>query len=165
MTEFPNDGLCHETSGFLFSHRCDRFSVQNCVRCQKPLCQEHGSPVDDGIACTSCVKREMAAEQRNPQRDPQRDPVGTSRRPYYDDPYYYGPHWYPGYSVFPRHRTYRDSTSGDSTPGESPAPLSVTGGDFDVPESPNDPHDFTEGDAESLRNEEDGSFETEMGES
>lgn len=156
----PGDGMCQETSGFLFSHQCDRFAVQPCVRCGKWVCGDHNHEGPDGAICTTCAKREpppaadpQAAEQLPPgdPSDPQRRAAAArgAARPYRDDPYFYGPYWYPGYGYYGGSR-YRSSRTSD-TSGTSGAG--------------NDPHDFTEGDAGSLRQEEDGSFETDLGES
>ncbi|MFN0055470.1 MAG: hypothetical protein ACKV0T_25265 [Planctomycetales bacterium] len=164
MTDYPNDGMCHETSGFLFSHRCDRFAVQACDRCSKPLCQDHAHPLEEGMVCTTCVRTAGPSETRNDRDDDipdgdsgEQEVTGTSgSKPaparsrsttYYDDPYFYGPTWYPGYGGYRR----RSSTTAADQSGAG-------GGDFD-------PDDFTEGDAESLRMEGDGSFEADMGES
>ena len=153
-SNFPDDGLCHETSGFLFNHRCDRFSVTRCIGCEKPLCDDHQHDVDEGILCTSCLKRRIR------QRDDD-DRTGTSSTDSrYDDhydnsPYFYSTRHYPNYGsgrhsqVDPSHS---DATSGD-----------LIGGDFSDAKSPHDPMDFTEGDAESFRLEGDGQFESDMG--
>jgi hypothetical protein len=158
----PDKGMCLETSGFLFSHRCDRFAVQMCMYCGKPLCESHGHPGAEGVACTTCVKQrpkdDPEAEKRDrPATDDDADDsdadstsdddTSTSD---YDAPYFYGQRWYPGYGSSRRRSSYRASQSDD---------YPVAAG------SENDPDDFTEGDAESLQNEGDGDFESEMGES
>lgn len=165
MTNISNDGLCNETSGFLFSHRCDRLAVKNCFHCGKPVCQDHAHPITEGTACTTCLKNESspdpAAEEvagSTPPGTPVTTTGNTNRsRPYYDDPYFYGSNYYPGYGygygygsgygyygrTRSRRKTEEDTTASDA----------------------HDPNDFTEGDAESLRNEGDEAFESEMGES
>ncbi len=144
MSQTAKDGMCEETTGVLFSHRCDRFSVQTCARCDKALCQDHGHPAADGIACTSCLKRERQGVRQD-ETDSR-----TRRNDYYDDPYFYGPRWYPGYGRQRRHDSADDSPSSGSGDADAVA---------------HDPNDFTEGDATSLRVEGDSAFETDMGES
>lgn len=177
MTNYPNDGLCHETSGFLFSHRCDHIAVKECVRCGKVICQDHAHSIADGLACTTCLKQEA---QTQPPMQPQgapgavpgttpgippvvNSPTGYRSRPYYDDPYFYGSHWYPGYGFgfgyglgyYGGRHSSRSSTSDTASSASDPA--SAAAG--------HDPNDFTEGDAENLKNEGDEAFESEMGES
>lgn len=167
----PGDGMCQETTGFLFSHQCDRFAVQACVRCGKWVCNDHNHEGADGAVCTTCAKLEP---QQPPPDDPAAEPqtpggaatapqsrVAPSRSTgyYRDDPYFYGSYWYPGYGYhgYGYHRSYADTTHNDpSTPARDPGTASGSG---------HDPHDFTEGDAESLKQEGDEPFEAEMGES
>lgn len=157
-TSYPNDGMCHETSGFLFSHRCDRLALNPCVRCGKPVCADHGHVGPDGTVCTTCLKREPAAQpQAEPGPAAQTVQGSTSRpytRAYYDDPYFYAPYWYTGYSYGHGRHSAR-STSQPTRTSETPG----------ATDSGTDPNDFTEGDSESLRNEGDEAFESEMGES
>ncbi len=77
------DGICEETSGFLFSHPCDRPAVGNCFECGRAVCQAHTASQYDGVLCTSCAKQHYREEKRR----------------YFDkhDPYYYPTHHYPGY--------------------------------------------------------------------
>ena len=172
MTNYPNDGLCQETSGFLFSHRCDRIAVKECVRCKKAICQDHGHSIPDGLACTTCLKSEAQTQQQQPPVVPgavpgaapgapigATTPTGYRSRPYYDDPYFYGSHWYPGYGYGYGygfgHGYYHGG--GHSSPSHASDPASAA--------AKHDPNDFTEGDAASLRKEGDEAFESEMGES
>jgi hypothetical protein len=145
---YVNDGLCQETSGFLFSHRCDRTACDRCSRCQKPLCSDHAHETAEGVLCTTCLKQQAKAAR-------QQDPTGTRtiyHDHYYHDPYFYGPRYYPGYGAYyssshPSHSSFdsfSDSSGGDFAPSHDPA-------------------DFTEGDAANLQREEDADFETDMG--
>ncbi len=149
-----DDGMCHETSGFLFSHKCDRFSVQKCGLCQKPVCEDHGHQTPEGIVCTVCLKKK-AADERLAKTD-----TDTTHHSYHDhyssDPYFYGPRYYPGYGV---HSTVRRSETTTSSVDSD----NTSGGDFPSDGASPDPADFTEGDAESVRQEEDADFETDMG--
>ena len=162
-TSNPDDGMCHETSGFLFSHPCDRFSIQQCIRCQKPICENHGHATPEGVVCTTCLKKQKQAEkQANP--DDQSPTVSSYGHTYYgDDPYFYSYHYYPGYGHTVFHQTSDPSTA--TTPA-TPSPDMISGADFDDDDNrnqPHDPDDFTEGDAESLQREEDADFESDMG--
>jgi len=152
MTHVPDQGMCQETSGFLFSHRCGRFAVQACMYCGKALCEAHAHPGAEGVACTSCMKQrpkdESEADKSNrPARDDDSDDDNDS---WDDSPYSYGERWYPGYGSSGRRTSGSSARARDNVAGGA--------GDFD-------PNDFTEGDAESLRTEGDEAFETEMGES
>lgn len=144
----PNDGMCHETSGFLFSHPCDRFSTDDCLRCKKPLCDEHSHHIEEGVVCTTCLKKDARLlRQDRTVREYYHDHY------YYDDPYFYSDRYYRGYG------TPSSSRRISSPPPTAPGTGSGSFGD----DSTNDPDDFTEGDAASLQREEDADFETDMG--
>ena len=126
---------CNETSGFLFSHKCDQLPVAHCDLCQKPVCAEHvhmfGS--SDRI-CTSCAKkRDRGLRGGTSKSSSSRDRTDDD---YYDQPYFYGGHYFG--------TSYYDSYN--------------RGGR-------NDPNDFTEADASSLSDEMDDDFENDMSES
>lgn len=159
----PADGMCQETSGFLFSHKCDRFSVSKCARCGKPLCDDHAhSGPDAVIACTSCVKQEAKAARQANQADQTNTQHYYHEHYYYNDPYFYGPRYYPGYSEH-----HRSSSTSNTSPASASDAIANEGtgggGDFSTDAPAHDPMDFTEGDAESTRREEDADFETDMG--
>jgi hypothetical protein len=93
---------------------------------------------------------------------PRRD--RTYYDPYYDDPFFYREHYY--------HEPSTGSTTHsvvpiptESHPIDAPAEDGTFSGgaDFASDDSTHDPADFTEGDAESVRNEGDDHFETDMG--
>ncbi len=161
---YADDGQCHETAGFLFSHRCDRLSFVRCSRCGKPICDRHSHELGDAIACTACVKADPMAGALPPGTDPGTVPPGTvppgaippgtvrgtRYSSYYDDPYFYSYHYYPGYYSYHEHSSYRDTS-------HDPSPVAGT-------TSP-DPNDFTAGDSASVRQEGDEAFETSTGES
>ena len=75
--------ICNEKSGFLFSHACDRLPVQNCNRCQKPICQEHAHTHESGMVCTTCARKLDDRYERRGNRHRYYDG-------YYGDPYFYG---------------------------------------------------------------------------
>ncbi|NNB85783.1 hypothetical protein HI113_13735 [Corallococcus exiguus] len=125
---FASAEQCLETSGFLFSHPCERGATTQCMRCQKPICLMHMRTLDGGEAvCVACAR---AADNG----DENRDPSDTSHD---DDPSYY----YEDYGYYGRD-AWRGS--GSSSSGS-------------------DPNDFTEADGESVRREDDASFEEDMG--
>ena len=159
----PDDGMCQETSGFLFSHPCDRFATQQCFRCQKPICEDHGQETPEGVVCTTCLKKQKQAESQA-NRDDRTTTTSDYGHTYYgSDPYFYGDRYYPGYG----HRA--SHTHSDQTPSPIPAsqsPDMISGADFDDDvdkREAHDPADFTEGDAGSLQREEDADFESDMG--
>lgn len=180
MSDWPQDGLCQESSGFLFRHRCDRFSQSVCGRCGRPVCHDHGHLLSDGVACTSCVKRAPATTARTP-RDSNGSSNGSSNAgdvddairgrpinesntgPVLDDPFFQGPRWYSGFGFY-RGGVSRPSTS---MPFQEPTQDGERTAERD--DSPSttdyDPDDFTEGDAESFAEEGDDAFEADMGES
>jgi hypothetical protein len=124
---FPSAEQCLETSGFLFSHPCERGSASLCARCQKPICALHTRMLEDGTVCVSCAR---SSDNGDENRDRDNDSSYAEDDPsyYYDDYGYYG----------------RDAwgSSGSSS---------------------RDSNDFTEADGESLRREDDGAFEEDLG--
>ena len=132
-----NEGVCNETTGFLFKHRCNQESKNHCDACNKPICPDHERRLEELLLCVSCNRAES---QRR----------GLKNRPmsgYDDDPYYYGNRYYSGYGYhgYGHHTHFRDRD--DTTRHQI------------------DPHDLNAGDAHSLKNENDEDFETDMGES
>ncbi|RKH45482.1 hypothetical protein D7X96_13910 [Corallococcus interemptor] len=121
---------CQETSGFLFSHPCERGSTTQCMRCQRAICLLHMRTLDG--AETVCVTCARAADNG----DENRDPSDTSDE---DDPSYY----YEDYGYYGRD-AWRGSGASSSSSG-------------------NDRNDFTEADGESVRREDDASFEEDLG--
>lgn len=67
---------CADTSGFLFSHPCDRLATGQCATCGKPICIEHTRLTETGPRCVTCLRDEQV--DREP-RDRDRD-TGTSDR-------------------------------------------------------------------------------------
>ncbi len=130
------EGVCNETTGFLFKHQCDRYPQKRCEACNKPICPDHERPLDGMILCVACNRAET--RRRGLKVRPQRG--------YDDDPYFYGGTYYPGYGYYgPRHHTQFHAH--DASGGQA------------------DPNDLNAGDAESLKHEDDEDFETDMGES
>ncbi len=163
-TTKPDDGMCHETSGFLFSHPCDRFSVQQCRQCQKPICEDHGHDTPEGVVCTTCLKKQKQAQRQTSRDDQTTTPSDYGHTTYGNDPYFYRDHYYPGYG-----HTVVPANAGSTPPPipVTPTPDMISGTDFDDAvddkRQSHDPADFTEGDAESLQREEDADFESDMG--
>jgi hypothetical protein len=50
---------CGDTSGFLFSHPCDRLATGQCATCGKPICIEHTRLTATGPRCVSCLRDEQ----------------------------------------------------------------------------------------------------------
>ncbi|MFB1483393.1 hypothetical protein [Corallococcus sp. RDP092CA] len=127
---FASAEQCLETSGFLFSHPCERGASTQCMRCQKPICALHARALDgEEVVCVTCAR---AADNG----DENRDASGSEDDE--DDPSYY----YEDYGYYGR----------DAWRGSGPA--SSSGPDRD---------DFTEADGESVRREDDASFEEDLG--
>ncbi len=130
------EGVCNETTGFLFRHRCDRYPEKRCEACNNPICPEHERPLDGMILCVTCNQAE--SKRRGLKARP--------RRGYDDDTYFYGGGYYPGYGHYygssPSHIPWHGGASGHF-----------------------DPNDLNAGDAESLKSEGDEDFETDMSES
>jgi hypothetical protein len=131
------EGMCNETTGFLFRHQCNQNPLTRCQTCDKPICEEHERPLDGMILCVTCNR----AETRR------RGLKGGRRRAYDDDPYYYGGTYYPGYGYYHGSRHLTDSSPHDHASAKF------------------DPNDLNAGDAESLKNEGDEDFEADMSES
>ena len=125
---FPSAEHCLETSGFLFSHSCERAAATQCMRCQKPVCALH-MRMPDG-AETLCVSCARTADNGDENRDASNSAYAD------DDPSYY----YDGYGYYGRGAW---TTAGGSRS--------------------HDKNDFTEADGESLRREDDASFEEDLG--
>ncbi len=136
-------GECNETAGFLFAHRCGNPAMNQCVQCQKPICERHTfvNPSDQAeLFCTSCGKKFVQQQTQN--APPGQGNNGTSG-PFYDygySPYFYTGYYYNDYPYGGYHRT------GHST----------------------SPHDFTDADERSLMGNEPtreaaGQFEADMG--
>lgn len=129
---------CNETSGFLFSHDCDRRPIKKCDQCMKPICEEHTCEFampEETALCTSCAKSKQQPNQTAGGRG------GNSRHHRDDhdtyDPYFYGGYYYgSGY----HHGGYMSA-------------------------SRSDPNDFTEADSQSLVGDPSEGFESDMSES
>lgn len=166
----PDDGMCQETSGFLFNHPCDRFAIQKCSRCQKRLCDDHSHLADDGVFCTTCLRARMLASDSSDPNAPN-NPNRYSSRYYDDDPFFYRDHYYRGSDYYHTQVTSHHHRHGDVSDAPNPAAQNPTsdepafsgGGSFASDDPAHDPADFTEGDAESMRHEGDENFETDMG--
>lgn len=104
-------GICNETSGFLFSHPCDRMSVAECGQCERPVCNDHAHVTDAAGAtlCTSCVKKSRKINRRHQRQR------GYHDSDFYDDPYFYGPR-YGGYWYRSHHHVHdvHDFTEADA---------------------------------------------------
>ena len=112
-----NLGICNEKSGFLFSHACDRLPVQNCSRCQKPICQEHAHVQDAGaMICTSCARR---LDARNEQRGYQGRRGHRYYDGYYGDPYFYGRPYGYGWGMHRHRHHHHDPHDFTEADGES----------------------------------------------
>ena len=132
------EGMCNEKTGFLFRHPCDRYPQNRCDACNKPICPDHERPLEEGmILCVACYRAETRRRGLS---------IHHHRR-YDDDPYYYGGTYYPGYGHYYGSGLFMHGHSHGSPSGHA------------------DPNDLNAGDAESLKNEDDEDFETDMGES
>ncbi len=138
MSSEWTEGVCNESTGFLFRHRCDRYPQNRCEACNKPICPDHERPLDTLMLCVACNR----AETRR------RGLKNSPRRGYDDNPYFYGGTYYPGYGHYYGSSRIRRTLHSHGGPGGHV-----------------DPNDLNAGDAESLKNEDDGDFETDMGES
>lgn len=67
---------CADTSGFLFSHPCDRLATGQCATCGKPICIEHTRLTATGPRCVTCLREEQIERDTDPDRD-----VGGASRP------------------------------------------------------------------------------------
>ncbi|WP_428264149.1 hypothetical protein [Haliangium sp.] len=100
----PTGGPCAETSGFLFSHRCENAAVSQCARCNKAVCKKHTVEIDPGDGtpvqhmCTACGKK---VHKHLGRRRDSEDAHGTYYRDrYYDDPYLYSSFYYTHYGYY-----------------------------------------------------------------
>ncbi|WP_223641055.1 hypothetical protein [Corallococcus sp. EGB] len=126
---FPSAEQCLETSGFLFSHPCERGATTQCMRCQKPICVLHMRTLDgEETVCVTCAR---AADNGDENRD------ASSSEYDEDDPSYY----YEDYGYYGRDAWRGSGSSSSGT----------------------DRNDFTEADGESVRREDDASFEEDLG--
>ena len=60
---------CADTSGFLFSHPCDRLATGECATCAKPICVEHTRLTATGPRCVTCLRDERMDRSENPEHD------------------------------------------------------------------------------------------------
>lgn len=135
MSEAWTEGMCNESTGFLFRHPCQNFARNRCAACSKRICDDHTSLVEGVAYCPACGQ----AESR-------RRGIAPDRGRGDDDTYYDGGTYYSGYG---HHRPGRWGHAHSH------------GGRVE----PNDPDDLQAGDAESLRTEGDEGFEVDMSES
>lgn len=84
--DFGDGTHCCETSGFLFSHKCDQISVFVCNSCGKPICHQHTVYNVGENLCVSCTKVEKP------------DDPNTRYRREPNSPYWYADHYYSDYS-------------------------------------------------------------------
>lgn len=56
---------CADTSGFLFSHPCDRLATGQCGTCAKPICIEHTRLTATGPRCVTCLRDEQMDHDRD----------------------------------------------------------------------------------------------------
>ena len=114
-------GECNETSGFLFSHRCGEPAMNQCVQCQKPICQRHmfANPNNTNeIFCTTCAKK-FLQEKGPPSSTGGRGPgVGRPYDDYGHDPYFYTGYYYHDYPYGRYHRSGHSHTGHDFTDGD-----------------------------------------------
>ena len=59
---------CADTSGFLFTHPCDRLATGQCATCGKPICIEHTRLTAGGPRCVTCL-REAEIDRDGHDRD------------------------------------------------------------------------------------------------
>jgi hypothetical protein len=59
---------CGDTSGFLFSHPCDRLATGQCATCGKPICIEHTRLTAMGPRCVTCLRDEQADREHDDDR-------------------------------------------------------------------------------------------------
>lgn len=104
-------GTCQDTAGFLFAHACPRPAHQRCARCARPICREHGHPVDTVCCCTACA---TTALRRTP-------PPKYPNRREAPDPYLYASHYYRhlGVALDPNDFTEADGASLGDAPAEA----------------------------------------------
>lgn len=98
-------GRCRETAGFLFSHPCKNEAVRTCLKCAKPICEDHtrgtavappsvpgGWPTEGEPVCIGCERRAAVASGQVQARG--------------DDPYFFA------WSFYPDYHTWSGSSSG-----------------------------------------------------
>jgi hypothetical protein len=61
MSRAWTDGICNETSGFLFKHDCGFLASNVCAACLKPICDAHSCATDGRILCRRCDQLETNA--------------------------------------------------------------------------------------------------------
>ncbi len=85
--------VCHETSGFLFSHPCEQTARYACQRCGKPICTQHVDYHDGIEICIQCSKQK-------PSKTTTKQPYGVENDDDYldEDPYWYSTRHYKSYS-------------------------------------------------------------------
>lgn len=59
---------CADTSGFLFSHPCDRLATGQCATCGKPICIEHTRLTAAGPRCVTCLREEQIDREHDHDR-------------------------------------------------------------------------------------------------
>ena len=78
---------CRELAGILFKHECRAPATLQCVRCHKPVCNQHARGQGYGFTCVTCLREAM-------QNPAQRSNLAHLR----DDPYFFwyfqGANWY-----------------------------------------------------------------------
>ncbi len=144
MSETWDESRCNDRSGFLFSHDCLQMPSGRCAQCERPICEDHSQPSDEsGVWCKTCAKQLLQSSGSSSSTTNRRyqERQGWSQ----DDPYFYGGYHYAGWGYYGPgywgHRTYQSTRN-------------------------HDPHDFTEADSESLRDDDEpAEFEKDMSES
>lgn len=139
------EGVCNETSGFLFNHASGKPADTHCDLCDKPISNEHAHQDEQGrTLCTSCMRLALRR-----QADPGGPRTYAPMPMYYHNPYFFAGYYYPGYGYYGPghwgHHTYHGAAHGGH--------------------AGHDPHDFTAGDAESLSYEGDEGWESDFGDS
>ena len=79
---------CREKAGFLFSHHCKNMAVEQCQRCNRPVCDAHRTQGEQGALCVTCGKKQR---RRGHGIEP-----GYSNNPYFFSSYYYDGYGYYG---------------------------------------------------------------------
>ncbi|THB69026.1 MAG: hypothetical protein D6B27_01260 [Gammaproteobacteria bacterium] len=89
---FESDQQCKAKCGLLYLSDCNKPAVDNCIKCNRPICKKHSIKTSQGNVCPECgadcddiVEEESVSRVRN-------------RSHYYSSygyyPYYYGTHRY-----------------------------------------------------------------------
>ena len=93
-SSFESRGPCLERAGFLFAHDCPRPATQQCVRCFKAICAEHGHTADEQVLCTECFRASLRGSgEEVPSRRP---PSLRDLSPLLFSSYYYRGYGYYG---------------------------------------------------------------------